>query len=322
MNLQEAVKVILSGNAPQGLALNLGYNNIGHVGAESLSQALSSGKAPQGLTLNLGYNNIGHVGAESLSQALSSGKAPQGLALNLWGNNIGNVGAASLSQALSSGKAPQGLALNLWGNNIGNVGAASLSQALSSGNAPQGLKLDLGFNSIGADGINHLVGVINQGLCPVDLKIEGIPVVEAALESQRVKNLVETSHNLAQSRQMVNKNNTVSYREGLPHALVSYIASFVHPKGLTIGKNVSCFFYVRNTSRTPLSALIIDISKVGEALSIGDVESTIQSVIKTYLLNSALSPQAKETATKSLISALQNIDKEEAQTLVRNELSA
>ncbi len=281
---------------------------------------ITSGNAPQGLTLNLWNNNTGAAGAASISKSLSSGHAPQGLTLNLWNNNFGADGAASISKSLSSGNAPQGLTLDLGNNNIGTDGAASISKALTSGNAPQGLKLDLGGNSIGDVGINHLVGVINQGLCPVDLKIEGIPVVEAALESKRVKHLAETSLNLAQSRKVVNKDNTVSYLEGLPFELVSYIASFVDPKGLTIGNNVSCFFSVRNTSITRLSALQIDISKVGEALSIGNVKSTIQSVIKTYLFNSALSPKAKETATKSLLFALKNIDTEEAQELVNNQI--
>ncbi len=133
--------------------------------------------------------------------------------------------------------------------------------------------------------------------------------------------LAETSISLVQTRTVVRENNSVSSLKELPYGVVSYIASFVHPKGATIGNNACKFFYARSTSISPLATLQIDISKVDEALGIHDVESTIQAVIRSYLFNSTLSPREKETATKSLISALQNIDKEEAQALVRGELA-
>ena len=319
-------QALSSGNAPQGLTLHLGDNNIGAAGAASLFEALSSGHAPQGLTLNLGCNYIGAAGATSISAALSSGNAPQGLALKLGGNNIGDTGATSISEALSSGNAPQGLILELRGNNIGAVGAASLSEALSSGNAPQGLTLDLRYNNIGDVGVNHLdlVCVINQGLCPVDLKINGIPEVEVALEREylkRTKHLAEACLNLAQPNKVIKKDGSVIPLKRLSRDIVSYIASYVHPKGKTIGGNASSFFYVREVSISPLTRLKINASKVGEILNISDAGSIIQKIIKSYLFNSYISPRAKEAATKSLLSALQNIDTKEAQTLVSNEIA-
>ena len=108
----------------------------------------------------------------------------------------------------------------------------------------------------------------------------------------------------------------------MPHDIVTHIASFAHPKGIDIGYNCQCFFDVRNVSISPLAELQIDISKVGKALGINDVEASIQRVIKGYLFNSNLTSKAKKSATDSLISALQNIEKKEAQTLIKNELAS
>lgn len=148
-----------------------------------------------------------------------------------------------------------------------------------------------------------------------------VEAVLAALDSSRVKRLAEGCINLVQSRKLVKSVNSALIIRDLPHYIVSYIASFIHPKGISIGNNVSNFFYVRRASISPLANLKIDISKVEDALGISHVESRIQKVLKGYFFDSTLTPKEKKTAAKNLFSALENIEKEDDRTLVWHELT-
>ncbi|STX81421.1 Ran GTPase-activating protein (RanGAP) involved in mRNA processing and transport [Legionella busanensis] len=102
LNIEEALQLIQSGQATQGLMLDLAYNQISNDGVQALAMALQSGKAPQGLTLDLGDNNIKDAGERAIATALQSEKMPQGLTLELTLNDIGTN-----TQALASAYAYQ-----------------------------------------------------------------------------------------------------------------------------------------------------------------------------------------------------------------------
>ena len=100
MRLQEAINLIQSGRAPQGLNINLWNNDIGVEGARAIATAIQSGRAPQGLNINLGYNDIGVEGARAIATAIQSGRAPQGLSINLQFNKIGLEAKRPLAEAV------------------------------------------------------------------------------------------------------------------------------------------------------------------------------------------------------------------------------
>lgn len=101
MPLESAIQTIVSGNAPEGLTINLSGYKIDDKGAKKLAAALQSGKAPKGLTLRLSFNEIGDKGAKSFAEALRSENAPEGLTLNLENNRISIFGIIKLAAAVT-----------------------------------------------------------------------------------------------------------------------------------------------------------------------------------------------------------------------------
>merc|ERR1712014_545943 len=90
----------------------LGWNAISDKGAARIAEAL--GKYRDLVELNLAYNRIGTVGAESIAMVLADNKAKALEVLDLQRNVIGREGSAALKEAAAS---RQGLKLNLEGNN-------------------------------------------------------------------------------------------------------------------------------------------------------------------------------------------------------------
>ncbi len=167
---------IISLTMPQLTTLNIGGNNIGDAGAESIS------RMPQLTTLDIGANNIGDAGAESIShmphlttliirnnlirdagvRSISTMRKLKTLNLSsnlitdvqvefishmhqltnleIFNNLIGHAGAVFISHM------HQLTRLNISGNHIGDVGAASISGLEKLG------RLDISGNQIGPAG--------------------------------------------------------------------------------------------------------------------------------------------------------------------------
>lgn len=124
--------------------LNLRFCRIGPTGATRLSK--------QGLRhledLDLGFNDLGDTGAESLARAAKLGRLRR---LGLRANRIGPIGAAALA---ASDKAAVVADLDLTSNHLGDTGAA----ALLAGNHFAALeRLDLSNNGLTDAGVRRLV---------------------------------------------------------------------------------------------------------------------------------------------------------------------
>lgn len=105
--------------------LDLSENEIGDEGAGRLAEAL--GQCPTLCLLNLQFNGIGAVGADSLARFLTQ-KCPALFHLNLECNDLRDDGAAKIALVLA--QCPALSHLNLAGNGIGQQGGESLAEVL------------------------------------------------------------------------------------------------------------------------------------------------------------------------------------------------
>jgi len=213
---------------PQGMNINLGWNNIGSEGAQYLANAIQSGKAPQRLNINLFYNDIGPDGAQYLAKAIQNGQAPRGFTIDFGWNNIGPEGAQHLANAIQSGKAPQELTIDLGWNNIGQEGAQHLAKAIQSGKAPQGLNINLGGNDIGREGVTHLVKAIQSGQAPHGITITGHGVLLDACRAKRREEAMMTFATIAAGNRQ-----DESVLSKIPIEIIRQIASYLPDEYLT-----------------------------------------------------------------------------------------
>jgi Leucine Rich repeat len=143
--------------------LKLGYNQIGHAGAQALADAFSENTRLT--TLYLGYNQIGHAGAQALADAFSENTRLTTLYLGY--NQIGDAGTQDLANALLEKKTLT--ALYLWGNRIGDAGAQGLAGALQRNKTLTALRL--GVNLIGDVGAQALAGVLRANKTLTELSL-------------------------------------------------------------------------------------------------------------------------------------------------------
>jgi len=81
-------------------SVDLGYNQIGAVGASAIAEAI---KQSQSLTtVTLSGNSIGGEGASAIAEAIKQSKSLT--TVNLSGNSIGVVGAAAIAEAIKQSK--------------------------------------------------------------------------------------------------------------------------------------------------------------------------------------------------------------------------
>ena len=124
--------------------------SLGNLGADVIADLLDHSSEPDKQRslriLSLASNNVTHIGAESLCDALLNNKTLKDLDLS--NNELGDQGAVCFSKILS-GKAEHssvsgfnsGLRkLNLAGNSIGKDGVRSLITALKTNNTIEELK--------------------------------------------------------------------------------------------------------------------------------------------------------------------------------------
>jgi len=194
--LAEALK---SGQCPQGLSIELGFNQLGAESARLLAEALKSGQCPQGLSIDLEYNQLGAEGVRLLAEALKSGQCPQGLSIDLGSNRAGAEGIRLLAEAFKSGQCPQGLRipsdnnpfeevyslsnvlknakskgglpLALGWDQSGNIYAKTLAQFIASGQCPSGIELYLAWENITDEGLEALAQSLQSNNCPKALTL-------------------------------------------------------------------------------------------------------------------------------------------------------
>ena len=237
MKLNEALKILNSGQTPLGLQLNLHGNHIGDEGTQTCAEALLSDKCPSELQLILADNQIGPKGAEALAKALASGLCPAGLYLNIASNDIGVKGTHAIAEALASGQCPSDLQLDLSVNNIGDAGAQALADALYSGKFPPGLHLIVYANQIGDEGAQAFAKALSSEHCrsglDLDLRLNhiGDKGVEALADTLITGNcrfgttirLTNMKYNLAE---LSEKNNESIHQAALGIAIL--IGGFSH----------------------------------------------------------------------------------------------
>ena len=112
---------------PSIQCLDLGFNNIGDMGAEELAKGLALSQNNGGLlTLHLSGNKITSKGFRALASALKSNSCLK--SIHLTGNSGGATGTAHLAKALETNFSLTTLCLN--GNKLGAVGATRLGSLL------------------------------------------------------------------------------------------------------------------------------------------------------------------------------------------------
>ena len=141
---------------------------IGMGGARFLASSLRSGCCPRLREVNLGWNDMKRVGAESLFAAFRQGSAAKIEKLDLRMNHIDAHAMRAFSEALAHGALPQLTVLDLRQNVIGDRGAQALAHSVLAGHLETLEELYLMQNEVNDIGITAIFKAFTAqaAICP------------------------------------------------------------------------------------------------------------------------------------------------------------
>ena len=158
------------------IKLNLNNNNICHIGAQSIGEALMTNNALQ--ILYLSYNNITDTGVESIAEALMTNNVLKSLFLE--NNNITDTGVESIINALKTNNVLNYLSLeDTTNNNLSDNMKSQLKDALLAH-------------------ARRIFGIINTGVMikNVSLNFNNMDITDA--DAEAISNMLKTNTTLIQ----------------------------------------------------------------------------------------------------------------------------